>query len=104
MKSCDSCGKKIVFGGKKMETNLYCNATCAANKSLLDAMRGVPENLLRQRLNEVHQGRCPVCSGPGPVDLQFSHRVWSAIAVTSWSTRQVLACRPCGNKRRVADT
>ena len=104
MKTCYHCGKTILFGGKKAGSSLFCSTTCASNRALIDASRQVPEALLQQKLQSLHQGPCPKCGGPGPVDVHTSHRVWSALAVTAWGDRPEVSCRPCGNKRRIADT
>jgi hypothetical protein len=64
----------------------------------------VPEDLVQRRLVDVHQGECPKCGRPGPIDVHVSHRVWSAIHLTSWKSRPQLSCRTCGVKAQLADT
>ena len=44
-----------------------------------------------------------MCGGPGPVDLRISHRIWSALIVSSWINRPRLTCRECGVKANVKD-
>ena len=47
---------------------------------------------------QVHQGNCPQCDGPGPVDVHTSYRVYSVVMMTSWSSRPLVACARCGTK------
>jgi hypothetical protein len=66
-------------------------------------MESLPDSVIAPRVWEIHAGRCPVCSGPGPVDVRYSYRVWSGLIVTNWYTRTHLCCRSCGNKARALD-
>lgn len=49
----------------------------------------------------VHQGNCPACGGPGPVDIHISHRVMSALVFTRWSSHPLVASRSCGVKHQI---
>jgi hypothetical protein len=42
-----------------------------------------------------------VCEGPGPVDVFTSHRVFSALYVTSWRSIPRVSCRACGTKAQL---
>ena len=64
---------------------------------------GCPEELIQKQVLAVHQGDCPKCGRPGPVDVHVSHRVWSAIHVTSWKSRPQVSCRACGIKAQLGD-
>ena len=79
MAKCDYCGSTIIFGGKRQGDLRFCNDRCLGNGGLLLVSRQVPENVVHESLWKVHQGRCPKCTGPGPVDVHVSHRVWSAL-------------------------
>jgi hypothetical protein len=59
---------------------------------------------LHEEVRKVHQGHCPRCQGPGPVDVHVSHRVWSALVVTRYSTRSIVSCKSCGTKARLLDS
>jgi len=63
----------------------------------------IPADIVRQRVRSVFNGPCPKCAGPGPIALHTSHRVVSALFVTSWKTQTTLACKTCGNKARIRD-
>jgi hypothetical protein len=52
-------------------------------------------------VEEVHRGNCPRCNGPGPLDVYKAHQVWSALVLTSWSSRPALSCKSCGTKRQI---
>ena len=104
MTKCDYCGSTILFGGTRDAERRYCNATCAAQGTLAARSREVPEEAVRAEVARIHRGPCPQCNGAGPVDVQTSYRVWSALYVTRWSSRPQVACRRCGTKARIADT
>jgi hypothetical protein len=61
------------------------------------------DDAIREHVALLHQGNCPRCQGPGPVDVHVSYRVWSAIHVTSWSSRPHLCCRRCARKAKLGD-
>jgi hypothetical protein len=103
MASCAQCGSTILFGGKRQGALRFCSAKCEAQGALAVAANQLPAAAVERYLAQVHQGACPRCKGSGPVDVHTSHRVWSAVFMTSWSSRQVVACRPCGTKRKLVD-
>lgn len=61
----------------------------------------VPADLVSQHVMAVHQGACPKCKGPGPVDIHTSHFVWSILVLTSWNSSPQLCCRSCGTKAKL---
>ena len=103
MASCASCGSTVIFGGKSAGERRFCSDACLQRGALLSALDQVPPELLAKQTQEVHQGTCPKCSGSGPVDVHTSHRVWSAVVMTSWSSRPQICCRSCGIKGKVGD-
>ena len=103
MARCNYCGSTILFGGTKDGQYTYCNATCAGKGAMAAASRDVPEDAVRAEVNRIHGGACPKCGGPGPVDVETSYRVWSALYVTKWSSRPQISCRGCGTKARLGD-
>jgi len=102
--NCAYCGSTILFGGAEAGGLKFCNAKCRDSGSLLAAGHSVPEDLVEEAANVLHQGQCPKCGGRGPVDVHVSHRVWSLIFLTSWSSRPQVCCRSCGIKSQVFDT
>lgn len=103
MGRCKCCGAFVLFGGKKAGGKRYCNANCAASGMIDDVVQQVPEELVDDRVKQIHAGVCPVCQGPGPVDVHASWRVISILVATRWSTRFVTGCRSCGNRQRLGD-
>lgn len=51
---------------------------------------------------KAHQGPCPKCQGPGPIDVHVAHKVWSALFLTQWSSAPQVSCRACGLKSQAA--
>ena len=103
MASCDYCGSTILFGGKYNGNLRFCSDRCNELGSLMILSQQVPPDLVAQRLRQIHQSACPECGGPGPVDVHTSHRVWSALVLTSWSSRPTVCCRKCGLKNQAGD-
>jgi hypothetical protein len=93
----------VLFGGKQQEQMRFCNDRCLQQGTLLAISRQVPDDLVRQSVGAVHRGLCPQCNGSGPVDVHVSHRVWSALLLTSWVSRPQVSCRACGVKRQLGD-
>ena len=69
---------------------------------MLSLSRQLPESSVRESLWSVHRGNCPKCQGPGPVDVHVSHRVWSALFLTRWTSTPQVSCRSCGIRSQLA--
>jgi hypothetical protein len=104
MASCAYCNTTIILGGKKDGDLRFCNADCLRKGALVRLARQLPPAEVQRYVANVHRGMCPECSGPGPVDVHTSYRVWSALFMTSWSSRPALCCQSCGTKRKWGDT
>jgi hypothetical protein len=59
------------------------------------------EDYIREQVRAIHRGRCPRCSGHGPVDVHTSHWVWSAVFFTRWGSCSHICCRKCGRIEQV---
>lgn len=101
MANCSYCDSFILFGGKTDQTGRYCNARCQQAGNLLALSARVPEQEVDRLVQEVFHSSCPRCKGPGPVDVHKAHQVWSALVMTSWSSRPALSCKSCGTKRQI---
>lgn len=102
MATCDSCGSTILFGGKRDANGRFCNAKCQAQGGLLARAKQVPDATVREQVWKTHQGMCPKCGGPGPVDVYTAHKVWSALLLTKWTSTPQISCRACGRKSQWA--
>lgn len=103
MAKCAYCNTTILFGGTKRGERRFCNAKCEQGGLLADLADQLPEEAVGRYIAEVHEGGCPRCHGPGPVDVHTSYRVWSALLLTSWASRPVVSCTGCGRKRKAGD-
>lgn len=101
MAKCDYCGSTIIFGGKRDANGRFCNQKCQGRGSLLALSQQIPEAAVKEQVWKFHQGQCPKCNGAGPVDVHVSHKVWSAVALTSWSSTPQISCRSCGMKSQL---
>jgi len=101
MAKCDYCGSTIIFGGKRDANGRFCNQKCQGRGGLLALSRQIPEAAVQERVWKFHQGPCPKCSRSGPVDVHVTHKVWSALYLTSWSSTPQASCRSCGMKSQL---
>jgi hypothetical protein len=101
MAMCDYCGTTILFGGVRDGDLRFCNQQCHQNGYILNLADQIPEDILTQHVRQAHDGNCPKCQGPGPVDVHTSHTVWSALVMTSWRSRPQVCCRSCGAKSKL---
>lgn len=104
MAKCAYCGTTILFGGVTDNGRRFCNTTCHQAGHLFAIADRVPQDLLAEHVVEVHQGACPRCGGPGPVDVHTSHTVWSALVLTQWRSTPQVSCRACGVKSQLSST
>jgi hypothetical protein len=104
MGSCDYCGATILFGGVRSANHRFCDQKCAAGGALMTIAGQIPADVVQKQVWSLRQSNCPVCAGPGPVDVHTSHRVYSVLLMTSWRNQPRLSCRSCGVKAKLADT
>lgn len=102
MATCDYCSTTIIFGGKKEGDLLFCNDKCLEKGFVLVVANEIPADMLDEAVAEVHQGLCPICGGPGPIDVQTSYTIWSAIFLSSWKSNPDICYRSCGTKKKSA--
>jgi hypothetical protein len=104
MASCAYCGTTILFGGVKENELRFCNKECYQKGSIIVLSKDVPKEVVDQQIRSIHRGACPKCQGNGPVDVHTSHRVYSALVVTSWRSMPIVSCRSCGIKSQLGNT
>jgi DNA-directed RNA polymerase subunit RPC12/RpoP len=102
MAKCDYCGSTILFGGKRDANGRFCNQKCQGRGALLAISKQVPDATVREVVWKTHQGTCPKCGGAGPVDVHVTHKIWSAVFLTSWKSTPQISCRSCGVKSQWA--
>jgi len=104
MATCDYCGTTIVFGGVKDNDLRFCNKECYQKGHVLVLSRSIPNDVVENQVRQIHRGSCPKCKGSGPVDVHTSHRIYSALVYTSWSSIPTVSCRSCGIKSQIGNT
>lgn len=98
---CDYCGTVILFGGVKDGELHFCSERCQQDGIAISLAGEVPEELLEDCIQQVLSGNCPRCDGAGPVGVNTSHTVWSALVYVSWNSDPRISCRKCGIKARI---
>lgn len=104
MATCAYCNNTILFGGKKQGKLRFCSADCERKGVAQVVAQQIPDEDVKRVAARVHAGNCPNCQGPGPVDVHTSHRIYSLVAFSSWSSRPVVSCKKCGVWRKLGDT
>ena len=98
MHPCDFCGDTILFGGIRDHSLRFCNRDCAKAHHVITE---VPNEQVEEESRELHQGSCPVCEGPGPVDAHPWYTVYSLLIFTSHNRSVSVSCLPCGRKKQL---
>lgn len=101
---CKQCGTFFFLGGIRRGEQRFCNHRCDRFNYELTRSEAIPTEVVDDQVRRVHEGPCPRCQGPGPVDIFSSYRVWSVLLVTSWSRRCHICCRSCAVKSQLGDT
>jgi hypothetical protein len=101
MPTCDYCGTTILFGGVKQGEWRFCNDKCRQRGILLDVGHRVPEEIVANHVQRLHNSNCPVCGGPGPIDVHTSHKVTSFIIMTWFGSHPRISCSGCGTRARL---
>lgn len=101
MATCDTCGTTILFGGVRQGDLRFCNAACAQKGALIHAAGRISDTEVETQSRAIHQGNCPKCGGPGPVDVHKSHTVYSFLVMTRWATSPALCCQSCGRNKQL---
>jgi hypothetical protein len=103
MAKCAYCGTRILLGGVRSGDLRYCNQDCARNGLLIPASRQLADSFVQEEIAKVHDGLCPHCKGPGPVDVHQAYRVYSVIILTTYATKTKVCCRTCAVKSQVGN-
>ena len=103
MKRCKYCNSLIVIGGVGRGKLRFCNSEHERAAYYLERAEAIPSTIIDDHVREMHGGQCPRCQGRGPVDVFSSHRVWSALLFTTWSTREHVCCRSCSIRSQLGD-
>ncbi len=101
MKRCSYCNSLILFGGVTDYDLQFCNEKCHGSGHALTLAEKIPDDVITRYSESIHQGSCPCCQGGGPIDVHTSYFVWSALLLTSWSSKPKICCRSCGIKSQI---
>ena len=97
---CDCCGSFFRGGTLKRGRYQFCNGSCFESGQVLEALDHVAPAVVDAQIEAVRNQPCPTCRGRGPLAIYHSHRVYSLIVYTSWSTRTHFCCRACARKEQ----
>ncbi len=101
MARCATCGTTILFGGVSEGPYRFCSKTCHTRGLITQAGQLFSEDEVDEAMLEVHEGPCPKCGGPGPVDVHSSYMVWSAIMFTRREGGAEVTCQRCARRRQI---
>ena len=101
MAKCNTCGSFILWGGITHGAVKYCSNKCVQTAATEVLGQTVAEDQLEALVNEVRNGPCPQCKGPGPVDIHTSHSVMSFVVMTRWKSTPRMSCQRCGQREQL---
>ncbi len=101
MALCAYCSTTVLFGGITSEAGFFCSERCQQSQRLFQQAERVPYQKVQQKMLALHQGACPKCGGPGPVDVHRAYRVCSGLFVTKWNDIPSVCCRRCATKSQL---
>jgi hypothetical protein len=99
---CTRCRSLILFGGVKRQGLWYCKDQCVHAGVNAETAKQIDPDLFRRRVEQLHRGPCPKCSGPGPVDFHPAYEFVSFVIVCRWRRLTVLSCQRCAKQRQIA--
>ncbi len=99
MHPCDYCGQTVAFGGVLDRSLRFCKMECA--QAHLD-IEEVPDEEVEVESMLVHEGPCPVCEGPGPVDAHLYYTIYSIVLATYSNKSAIVSCQPCGRNKQIS--
>jgi hypothetical protein len=97
MPICDGCGTTVVFGGVREGDERFCNAACR-QATLVRRAGGLDEAEVDRRAEEVREGPCPACGGPGPVGQYRTYEVRSYLVGSRIDTTMRFCCLGCSRR------
>jgi len=103
MARCAYCNSLLLFGGTKAGAYTFCNAKCHQGAYYLSIAQQIPANTILETIEHLDRSGCPQCKKPGTIEVHTSHLIWSALILTSWSSRPKVCCRRCGIKSQLGN-
>ncbi len=101
MRACNTCGTTVLFGGVKTDGFTFCSKRCAGNSPKLAAMRAVPHERVEASVQQIFNGPCPICAGPGPIDIRPAYKILSVVVVTISGHTRTICCAKCGRTQQL---
>ncbi len=99
MQRCPMCNSVILFRGFWKHDIRFCSSQCYESRFLSSIVRE-HQSLIEVLVANMHESACPMCNGPGPIDVRLSYWVWTFIFYAEWSTRSHVSCLRCGNSTK----
>ena len=103
MATCACCGRTAFFG-KRVGTDRYCDNNCVSRGPIFSIAKTVPDHLVKAEAEKIFNSSCPVCKKNGPTDVHTAYAIWSALFLTSWSSKTRFSCKSCGVKSQLLAT
>lgn len=82
----------------------FCSGNCRREGEVLSALDDLPAGTLDAHIRQVCHGACPSCGKTTNLNLYPSHYVFSALIITQWRSKSLIACRQCGLKSQLLAT
>ena len=76
MAKCNYCGASILIGSCKHDGFEYCNKDHLEKGIYIELSKKIEKNDVEKLVNEIHNGLCPKCKGPGPIDVYTCYDIY----------------------------
>jgi hypothetical protein len=101
MGKCAACNSTILMGGERFHRWEFCDNGCVENFKVALADKLVEPALIRQQVDEVFNGTCPICQKPGPLDCYSATKVTGMLVMFTVNSEKKICCASCGRMGRL---
>jgi len=90
------------MGGERLYRWEFCDNGCVEKFKIALTDKFVEPALIRQQVEEVFNGTCPLCQKPGPLDCYSATKITGMILMFTINSEQKICCAGCGRKLRLS--
>jgi hypothetical protein len=102
MGRCAACNSTILMGGESLYRWQFCDDACRESFKIALADELVEPALIKQQVDEVFNGPCPICQKPGPLDCYSATKITGMLVMFSMNSERRICCAHCGRMGRLS--
>jgi len=101
MARCDNCKGLLLISRTSFAGGTFCGAGCVEKFKIALTERVVPAAALADEITKIHMAACPVCKGPGPLDVYEANKATGMLVAYQVKTLKRLSCAKCGRSLKL---